>query len=612
MKLLFTLFPLIVCLYANAQISINTNFEGGNGLLTFADIGNNVVHIQSEYKGGDVLRVDYYCEIQGVDYSQDLNIQIDTDWQGDYIYYSYDNINWQSIQMIGGQYSVPTIQSNIFLAHSIPSLYSNMIALVDSINNANNGYTEVSNLTISEQGRSVKLLKITAPKCESYPQKNLIWLLGGQHAFEDPARYVTEGMLRFLVSNDPIAIRLRKQAIIYIVPIMDVDQTVNGGTGKDQIPIDFNRDWTSLSYTSNWNAVVAVKDSVEAQRQRNPYKIFIDSHAVPPSQNITFTYVVDVNKQVVNGRFFKESFDSYSGQNIPNNVIVPNPLNVAVSQSYMIDLYDSDEFLSLTPELSFTYDENGNNWTKNKYLKHGEDQFKAVSDYIFGLAQPGDVLVDNTDAYNSIVGTWPISTTDDVSFMNDLQYASANSNSTFTFTAVAPQTGWYDLFIFYSSYSIHATNAPVMVSTSSSFTNHSVDMTKLGGKWVPLEEIYLTSGEAVYVTISSQGANGNVIADGIRLSPQPINSINVIFNNLPLVVTNANAINLSATPSGGIFSGTAVVFNSFNPTISGSGLHTVNYTFTDTNGCTTTINENILVGSINYNFVNYNLGTIAP
>jgi len=81
--------------------------------------------------------------------------------------------------------------------------------------------------------------------------------------------------------------------------------------------------------------------------------------------------------------------------------------------------------------------------------------------------------------------------------MNDLQYASAGSNATFTFSTTIPTSGLYEVFIFYSSYAIHATNAPVIISTSTINNSYSVDMTTRGSKWISLDEFSFTAGEFV-------------------------------------------------------------------------------------------------------------------
>lgn len=90
------------------------------------------------------------------------------------------------------------------------------------------------------------------------------------------------------------------------------------------------------------------------------------------------------------------------------------------------------------------------------------------------------------------------------------------------------------------------------------------------------------------------------------------NNIPVSIINLPPIVLNNTPINLQANPPGGIFSGNGVVFSAFNPALFGTGTFTITYTYTDPYGCIGIDEATIIVGSISYNFVNYNLGTISP
>lgn len=84
------------------------------------------------------------------------------------------------------------------------------------------------------------------------------------------------------------------------------------------------------------------------------------------------------------------------------------------------------------------------------------------------------------------------------------------------------------------------------------------------------------------------------------------------FTGLPTYTSSSSPINLTGSPPGGTFSGPGVIFNAFNPGIVSEGTHTITYSYDDGNGCTGTASNNILVFSITYNFVNYNLGTILP
>lgn len=86
----------------------------------------------------------------------------------------------------------------------------------------------------------------------------------------------------------------------------------------------------------------------------------------------------------------------------------------------------------------------------------------------------------------------------------------------------------------------------------------------------------------------------------------------VSFNTLPSSTSSSTPITLTGSPAGGTFSGPGVVFSGFNPSLSGPGFHAITYTYDDGNGCSATSTQNIFVFSITYNFVSYNLGTIAP
>lgn len=69
---------------------------------------------------------------------------------------------------------------------------------------------------------------------------------------------------------------------------------------------------------------------------------------------------------------------------------------------------------------------------------------------------------------------------------------------------------------------------------------------------------------------------------------------NVVVNPIPVVTlpaagpycVDAAAVQLSGTPSGGVYSGTGVSISGlFDPAVAGVGMHTISYTYTDGNGC---------------------------
>ncbi len=64
------------------------------------------------------------------------------------------------------------------------------------------------------------------------------------------------------------------------------------------------------------------------------------------------------------------------------------------------------------------------------------------------------------------------------------------------------------------------------------------------------------------------------------------------------ICANANSITLSAQPSGGVFSGPGVTGNQFDPAAAGTGVKTISYTYTNANGCTSSLSRNITVNAV--------------
>jgi len=110
-----------------------------------------------------------------------------------------------------------------------------------------------------------------------------------------------------------------------------------------------------------------------------------------------------------------------------------------------------------------------------------------------------------------------------------------------------------------------------------------------------------TDGEVYYVTLN--GEFGQVT--------HPNTATAVSFTGLPSVILDNTPATLVGSPAGGTFMGNGIVFSAFNPAISGPGTFAVTYEITNGN-CTYTAVQNVLVGEVQYNFVNYNLGTISP
>jgi subtilisin-like proprotein convertase family protein len=105
--------------------------------------------------------------------------------------------------------------------------------------------------------------------------------------------------------------------------------------------------------------------------------------------------------------------------------------------------------------------------------------------------------------------------------------------------------------------------------------------------------ITVTTPGTYYV---SQTVNGCTSPVGTAVA-NPFTVPSVIFPPLADVCINTPVFTLTgATPAGGVYTGTGVTANQFDPSVAGYGVFTILYTYTDANGCSNSNQQPITVG----------------
>ncbi len=140
----------------------------------------------------------------------------------------------------------------------------------------------------SREDRAVPMLHVqegNLPKAKRFG----IWVQARQHAWESGSSWVAQGFAEWVISDDNDAAWLRQHAEIFIVPIMDVDNTATGNGGKDALPQDHNRDWSSQPH---WSEVAAAQKMVSELIQEGRMDVFLDLHNPAPGDP-TFFYIIE-------------------------------------------------------------------------------------------------------------------------------------------------------------------------------------------------------------------------------------------------------------------------------------------------------------------------------
>ncbi|MGM0647597.1 MAG: T9SS type A sorting domain-containing protein, partial [Bacteroidota bacterium] len=95
--------------------------------------------------------------------------------------------------------------------------------------------------------------------------------------------------------------------------------------------------------------------------------------------------------------------------------------------------------------------------------------------------------------------------------------------------------------------------------------------------------VVTVNGQTTYILTVNDGFN--IKTESITIANWNVPSFTLSSINGPTYVECATLDTLAASPSGGMFYGTAVSGNTFYPTAAGTGMHTIYYDYVDPNGC---------------------------
>lgn len=146
---------------------------------------------------------------------------------------------------------------------------------------------------------------------------------------------------------------------------------------------------------------------------------------------------------------------------------------------------------------------------------------------------------------------------------------------------------------------VNASPNAVLVDTSS--CGNGIILTAAGGNYTYLWSDN-TTGQSTTVTVSgnvsvvvTDTANGCAITDAaiVNINTPPTATVTASAANV--CADDAN-VTLTGAPAGGVFVGTSVTGNAFDPSV-GAGSYAIDYIYTDANGCTDTATTTIVVSA---------------
>ncbi|MCX7919527.1 MAG: fibronectin type III domain-containing protein [bacterium] len=148
-----------------------------------------------------------------------------------------------------------------------------------------------------------------------------------------------------------------------------------------------------------------------------------------------------------------------------------------------------------------------------------------------------EIIIDNGTSGYSDYGNWTTGTTASGKYGTDYRWAlttTGMSNATAIWRPTFPQSGVYQVYVWYSQGSNRASNAPYTVYYYSGMTTLYINQQIGGGQWNLLGSFTFSSGTSGYIALTNSAASSVVIADAVRFEPvyQVQGVVGSIFNGL--------------------------------------------------------------------------------
>lgn len=205
--------------------------------------------------------------------------------------FSIDGRTWQHTEKGQKQddwmiYTLKPEAASVFVAWGPPYTPSTAAKFVREMSEKS-PHAKATELCRSRGDRAVPMLHVQEGE-RTKEQRFGVWVQARQHAWESGSSWVAQGFAEWLLSNAEDAAWLRQHAEIFLVPIMDVDNTATGNGGKDAQPQDHNRDW---SVQPHWNEIIAAQRMVSGLIEEGRMDVFLDLHNPAPGDP-TFFYIL--------------------------------------------------------------------------------------------------------------------------------------------------------------------------------------------------------------------------------------------------------------------------------------------------------------------------------
>jgi hypothetical protein len=303
--------------------------------------------------------------------------------------YSFDRKSWNFVktQRTSFDFDVPleTGRKAVYFATFMPYFHSQMLASNRAF--ARSKYARLSSIGKSVRGRDIPSVTISDWQVPD-SQKKRAFILGGTHGAETASIYGVEGMMKFLLTEDPLAHEMRQKVVWKFIPIHNVDAAAEGLDRRNAGGINLYFDWGFHAEESKrlerYKGDPSISNSDFSQPEtRAAYKaimafsphVFLDVHSWHfkgdgfwgPDPAFTSGKIKELKNSIA--KYYKVKQWDHEGLLIASAPTVARTLNIAAT----------------LPEFALSFDSDGNLKTPDSMRKQGVDVLQGSYEYLKGI-----------------------------------------------------------------------------------------------------------------------------------------------------------------------------------------------------------------------------------
>ena len=139
-----------------------------------------------------------------------------------------------------------------------------------------------------------------------------------------------------------------------------------------------------------------------------------------------------------------------------------------------------------------------------------------------------EIIIDNTDPGTSYTGSWYVSGSANPYGENSIW---SRDGTTFTWTFTPTVSGYYDLSMWWTTWSSRATSIPVDIQHNAGSARVYINQQENASQWNTLGNFFYIAGQTYNVTITTQPSPLSTCADAIKFTPTSTSPPPTIIDN---------------------------------------------------------------------------------